>query len=331
MTTQIFGGNLLAHIIRIIYISMYRYTHKGIAVKNRFRQYRVRAGMTQAKAAMAAGVTQPTYQRWEIGQVETPDDKLKKLAKAFGTTEAELRGDPIHVSIYDSKANPEHNYYGEVAVHFRGGGEPILLSISDAECDKLHSEMQQINRTYVTVESLANQTVIIRRDAISDLYFSSEAYDDYGPEHLNDDGSYNREGYKNHVEWQIADPHTWEILECYAHDGVGLEDFEEDDVKRVEKLFHISDEEYAQLVADGHIKAEDLESEKRDNEERASQLFEAATDIVYQLSNGGVRRKFNVYSGDDEKLYNAVYQFIEYESDDDELMPAMMRFALEGA
>jgi transcriptional regulator with XRE-family HTH domain len=287
--------------------------------------------MTQAKAAKAAGVTQPTYQRWEIGQVEVPYDKLKKLAKAFETTEAELRGDPIRVSIYDSEAKPEHNYYGEVAVHFRGGGEPILLSISDAACDKLHSEMQEFNRTYVTVESLANQTVIIRRDAISDLYFSSEAYDDYGPEHRNDDGSYNREGYKNHIEWQIADPHTWEILECLAYDGVGPEDFEEADIKRVEKLIRISDEEYAQLVADGHIKAEDLESEKAKNEKQASQLFEAATDIVYQLSNGGVLRKFNAYSGDDEKLYNAVYQFIEYEFSDDEIMPEMIRFALEGS
>jgi transcriptional regulator with XRE-family HTH domain len=287
--------------------------------------------MTQAKAARAAGVTQPTYQRWEIGQVETPDDKLKKLAKAFGATEAELRGDSIHVSIYDSKANPEHNYYGEVAVHFRGGGEPILLSISDAACDKLHGDMQQINRTYVLVESLANQTVIIRRDAISDLYFSSEAYDDYGPEHLNEDGSYNREGYKNHIEWQIADPHTWEILECFACDGVGLEDFEDADVKRVEKLFHISDEEYAQLVADGHIKAEDLEREKAKNEKQADQLFEAATDVVYQLSNGGVRRKFKTYSGDDQELYNAVYQLIEYESGaDDEIIPEMIRFAPEG-
>jgi hypothetical protein len=115
---------------------------------------------------------------------------------------------------------------------------------------------------------LANQTLIIRRDAISDLYLSSEAYDDYGPEHRNDDGSYNRAGYKNHIKWQIADPHTWEILECFAYDGVGLEDFEEADVKRVEKLFHISDEGYAQLVADGHIKVEDLEREKAKMESR---------------------------------------------------------------
>jgi hypothetical protein len=50
------------------------------------------------------------------------------------------------------------------------------------------------------------------------------------------------------------------------------------------------------------------------------------------LSNCGVRRKFKAYSGDDQELYNAVYQLIEYESsDDDEIMPEMIRFAPEGS
>jgi transcriptional regulator with XRE-family HTH domain len=285
--------------------------------------------MTQATAARAAGVTQPTYQRWETGQVEIPTDKLKKLAKAFETTEAELRGDPIRVSFYDSEANPEHNYYGEVAVHFRGGGDPILLSISDAACDKLHDELQQ-KSPYVTVESLANQTVIIRSDAISDLYFSSEAYDDYGPDHCNEDGSYNRNSYKNHYGFQIADPLDWDIINALDTD-VGLEDFDEADIARVEKAYFTSDEEFTQAVAEGRLKPEDLEDAKAAEAKQRAQLFEAATMAIYQLSNGGTRRKW--YCHDDSMdFYNSVWELIEYEVyGDDEILPDMIRFAPEGS
>lgn len=34
----------------------------------------------------------------------------------------------------------------------------------------------------VKVEGLDNRMVFVRREAVSDVYFSSEAYDDYGPE-----------------------------------------------------------------------------------------------------------------------------------------------------
>lgn len=297
-------------------------------MRNRFRHYRIGAGMTQATAAQAAGVTQPTYQRWETGQVEVPSDKLKKLAKAFETTEAELRGDPIRVSLYNSEANPEHNYYGEVAVHFRGGGDPILLSISDAACDKLHDELQQ-KSSYVTVEGLANQTVIIRRDAISDLYFSSEAYDYYGPDHCNEDGSYNRDSYKNHYSFQIADPLDWEIIKALDTD-VGLEDFDEADIARVEKAYFTSDEEFTQAVAEGRLKPEELEDAKATEAKQRAQLFEAATMAIYQLSDGGVRRKW--YCHDDSMdFYNSVWELIEYEAyGDDDMLPDMIRFAPEG-
>lgn len=298
-------------------------------MKNRFRHFRVSAGLTQARAAQAAGVTQPTYQRWETGQVEIPSDKLKKLAKAFETTEAELRGDPIRVSLYDSKANPEHNYYGEVAVHFRGGGDPILLSVSDAACDKLHHELQQ-DLSYLTIESLANQTVILRRDAISDLYFSSEAYDDYGPEHRNKDGSFNRGGYKNHYEFQIADPLDWDIINALATDGVGLEDFAETDIERVQKAYFTSDEEFAQLITDGHLKPEDLEAAKAAESKQCERLFEAATKGIYQLSNGGVQRKWYCHD-DGMDLYNSVWELIECEAYGDEMLPEMIRFSPEGS
>jgi len=61
-----------------------------------------------------------------------------------------------------------------VAIHFRGAGKPLLLSISDGAFSRLHRDLQT-DHAFVTVESLANQTAIIRTQAIADLYFSSEA------------------------------------------------------------------------------------------------------------------------------------------------------------
>lgn len=161
------------------------------------------------------------------------------------------------------------------------------------------------------------------------MYFSSEAYDDYGPDHLNEDGSYNRDGYKNHRSFQIADPLDWDIIEALDTD-VGLEDFDEADVTRVEKAYFTSDDEFTQAVAEGRLKPEDLEDAKATEAEQSAQLFEAATRAVYQLSNGGIRRKW--YCHDDSMgFYDSVWQFVEYEAyGDDDMLPDMIRFAPEG-
>lgn len=88
----------------------------------------------------------------------------------------------------------------------------------------------QHNLAVVTVQSLANQTVIIRTQAISDLYFSSEACDDYGPEH---------DKYVEHIQIQMPDPRDWEIVEALSCDGFGLDDFADDDVQRVSQQIMI--------------------------------------------------------------------------------------------
>jgi transcriptional regulator with XRE-family HTH domain len=147
-------------------------------MKTKLKQFRVGAGMTQAKVAAAVGVTQPNYQRWEAGAA------------------------------------------------------PLLLSISDEAFARLHRDLQR-DVAFVTVESLANQTVAIRSKAVADVYFSSEAYDDFGPEH----GT-----YSNHTDLQIPDARDWEIIESLAADGVGLEDFEPADVERVRKMIMITSE-----------------------------------------------------------------------------------------
>src|SRR5260370_37923596 len=89
---------------------------------------------TQTQAAKAAGVTQPTYQRWETGKAEIPKGHLAKLAKHFKTTELELLGrhPPKEAAFYNDKAPLELQYYGESAVDFGGGGGPFGLSVSGA-------------------------------------------------------------------------------------------------------------------------------------------------------------------------------------------------------
>jgi hypothetical protein len=111
--------------------------------------------------------------------------------------------------------------------------------------------------------------------------FSSEAYDYYGLEP--------NKTYDLATPLQVPDSRDWEIIECLATDYVGVEDFPPEEVERVEKMVMITDEEYKKLVADGHIKPEDLETEKAKNQQKTEGIFEVATTVSYQLSNGTLR------------------------------------------
>jgi transcriptional regulator with XRE-family HTH domain len=257
--------------------------------------------MTQAMLAKKVGVTQPNYQRWESGSAPVPEVKLKKLAKVLGTRPETLLGrhPPIEARLYDDSAGDDLNYYGEVAIHFCGGGAPLLLSISEEAFSNLHHDLQS-NAEFVSVKSLANQTVAIRTKAIADLFFSSEAYDTYGPEH---------DTYVDHVLLQMPDSRDWEIVEALEHD-IGLEDFDQADVQRVRQVIMITDEQYAHLVTDGHIKPEDLENEQKKNQEETNRVFKLASTTTYQLSTGPRR---DVYVDSHEGLYNAFYELIEFE------------------
>src|SRR6185295_7967837 len=100
---------------------------------------------------------------------------------------------------------------------------------------------------------------------------------------------------------QMPDPRDWEIVEALEHHS-GLEDFDPADVRRVEQRIMITEEQYALLIADGIIKAEDLETERKKNQEETNRIFKLASTTTYQLSNGQRR---DVYVDDEEGLYNA--------------------------
>jgi transcriptional regulator with XRE-family HTH domain len=271
-------------------------------MKTKLKQFRVGAGMTQAKVAAAVGVAQPNYHRWEVGTAPIPEAKLKKLARVLKTTPEAILGrhPPIKASLYDDSVSDDLSYYGEVAIHFCGGGEPLLLSISEDAFSRLHRDLQG-GAAFVTVESLANQTVVVRTKAVSDLYFSSEAYDDYGPEH----GT-----YTNHIGLQLPDARDWEIIECLACDEDGIEDFDPVDVERIRNTIMITDAQYEKLVADGLIKAEDLESERAKNQVKTDRILKMAVKTTYQLSTGQ-RRSVQVDSP--ENLFDAFYELIDFE------------------
>ena len=261
--------------------------------------------MTQAKVAAAVGVTQPNYQRWESGSAPIPEAKLKKIAKVLKTDPQAILGKhtPIEPGFYDDLVDDDLAYYGEVSIHFLGGGAPLLLSISEGAFTRLHRDLQG-DAAFVTVESLANQTVVIRTKALADVYFSSDAYDDYGPEHGK---------YANHIDIQMPDPRDWEIVEAIAADGVGLEDFEPADVQRVKERIMITDEQYERLVTAGKIKAEDLETERAKNKEETDPILKTALQTTYQLSTGQRR---SVYVDDPQNLFNAFYELTDLDGGD---------------
>ena len=289
-------------------------------MKTKLKRFRVDAGLTQANVANAVGVSQPNYQRWEAGSAPIPDDKLKKLAKVLKTTPEGILGrhPPVKAGLYNKSVGEDLNYYGEVSIQFCGGGDPLLLSISDGAYRRMYDDLQR-DVGFVTVESLANQTVIIRKKAIADLYFSSEAYGYCGP----DEKVFRH--YPDHINIQMPDTRDWEIVEALAADGVGLEDFDPADVDRVTQQVMITAEQYQELVANGTIKPEDLEGEREKNQKETDLIFTIATRTTYQLSSGERR---SVYVDGPEEVFRAFSELPELEEDD--LTARMILLRAEG-
>ena len=149
------------------------------------KQLRLREGLSQRKVAERVGVSQPHYQRWETGVAEVPADKIKRLASVLKVKPEQIQTKhmPKHVHLNPLEKDnvpDDQSYYGEISVHFHGGGKPLLLSISVAEFQQFYRELQGAD-DFVCVRSSANQFVAIRREAITDLHLMSEAADNTVP------------------------------------------------------------------------------------------------------------------------------------------------------
>src|SRR5258708_13582055 len=112
-------------------------------MKRKHKQFRVAAGRTEAKLAKKVGVTQPNYHRWESGSAPIPGEQLKKLAKVLKTSPEALLGrhPPKEARFYDNSAGDDLNYYGEVTIHFCGGGGPLVFSVSWGGFRSLHHDL----------------------------------------------------------------------------------------------------------------------------------------------------------------------------------------------
>ncbi|HEX4267461.1 MAG TPA: helix-turn-helix transcriptional regulator [Steroidobacteraceae bacterium] len=263
-------------------------------MKGKLKQFRVDAGMTQRQAAQKVGVSQPNYQRWESGSAPIPADKVKKLAKALKTSPAAILGRylPVQTAPSDRPEGADLSYHGEISIHFCGGGEPLVLSISEGAFHRLYDQLQR-RPAFVTVASLANQTVAIRTRAIAELHLYSQAYD------------VSRD-HPDHIGIQIPDPRDWAIVEALAAGDVG--EFDPFDVDRVTNRIMVTDEQYRKRVADGKIKPEDLEGMRKKDRKETDRIFDLATGTKYQLSSGQQRR---LYVDAPETLFDALYELTD--------------------
>lgn len=291
---------------------------------NRLKYHRVRNAKTQAATAKAAGVTQPTYQRWEANRTDVPKDALAKLAKYFKATPAELLGThpPVEAAFYDDDAPLDLQYYGEIAVHFMSGNEPLVLSISEAARTSAYSQLHE-DRRFITFKDLGNRSVAIRREAISELYFSSEAYDWYGPEE-------EHRGYKLGTPIQMPDTRDWEIVEAIYAEEIGDADstsrYPPEQVERVRKAVMITDEQWVELVADGRVKQGQLEMEKAAREADTAEILALAHTVTIQLSSGK-RREIGYV---DCNLFECWEQFEDEHYPYSDPEPGLIRLPHEG-
>jgi transcriptional regulator with XRE-family HTH domain len=253
-------------------------------VKNRLKEYRAEKGLTQKQVAQEIGVRQPTYQRWETGKSSIPSSKLEMLEALFEKpSELILMQEPVNIAgFYNPDKSSEHSYYGEAAIHFKSTNDPILISISLTEFERIVEGMR-VGNPYLSIQSLANQTVILRIDAIADLYLSSEAYDDYGPEHAVYD--------RSTTGFLIPDTRFWDVVELIADYDLdaAIEAYGRERVDEVRSMIMVTDEQYQKLVKDDRISPRDLEKEIQKNDARTTQLKKLATNMTYQLTNGHKR------------------------------------------
>jgi hypothetical protein len=164
--------------------------------------------------------------------------------------------------------------------------------------------------------------VAIRREAISEFYFSSEAYDTYGPEH---------ESYKLATPIQLPDTRDWAIIDAIRAEELGAgdcaSDFAKEDVERIKKMIMITDEQFDELVANGAIKPEDLESEKAARAKDTEEIFAQATTVAIQFSTG----KHREIEYTDCNLFECIEPLVDLHypyGDNDE--PKMLRLPYEG-
>ena len=267
--------------------------------KQTLKKLRVEAGMTQIQVATAMGVSQPNYQRWESGSAPVPKTKLKKLARTLKTSVDELLGKPADFDLFGADRNvPDHRtYFGELAIHFERGA-PILLPVSQEMRSNLYRQLSA-RSTFIAVESLDNRMIFIRRNAVTDIYISSEAYDTFGPEE-----------YVDHLG-VAPDDDFWKIVESLDYLEDIRDEFEESRIEEVVGQVRMTEAALDELIKTGNVAPEDREKVWEESIGLTEKLLSRAQTVSWQFSSGQLRHE---YVHESRPLYEA---FSLLELDDD--------------
>lgn len=279
------------------------------------KRLRLKAGMTQKEVADAMGVSQPNYQRWESGSAAIPETKQKKLARVLSTSVDEVLGKPPVFDLFgvDPDIQDDRTYFGEVAIHFNKGA-PILLPVTEEMRSSLLNQLHG-SSTFIVAESMDNRQLFIRRAAVVDVYFSSEAYDTYGP-----DG----QEYPDHLGL-LPDNDFWRIVEFQESPDLLGDEIEQGRIDEVLSQICLTEERLDKLIADGHVRPEDRESVMTESAGKSAELVDRATNVCWQFSSGQTRRE---YASESKMLYE-VFSPITSDGDDD-LLDHTIYLPLEG-
>lgn len=153
------------------------------------RRARKTLKLTQVQLAEQVGVNQATLARWETGKAAIPDEKASLLSALLGVpiSAVDSRSSLVAPKSPDQdderRANDGHHYFGEVAIHFKSGGRPLMVSVDEAARSRIYAQFDERSMPTLAFETLDNRTVYVRKSAISDLHLSGDAVSAFGPEH----------------------------------------------------------------------------------------------------------------------------------------------------
>ena len=282
-------------------------------MKPHIKRIRLESGKTQAEVADTLGVSQSTYQRWESGAKLPSHETLEILANVFDTTVPVLRGQVASFDMTGVMGRAKvQTYYGEVAIHFQGLGKPLLLSISQETHERALQSLQT-EAAFLLICSLDNRAVFIRRDAIADIYFSSDACDEPGPHGMVYDPSVGI--YPDFEFWQLVD-------DLYGSDIA--RDFPKDANQEWKELLDPSCIDVEATLAEGIFTRDRLSQIIGEAQSTAAQIFDLATTMYWQM--GAVNRQAFLLS--DVDIYSA-FAHIEGASAE-EVMGTTLQIATEG-
>ncbi len=245
----------------------------------KLKDYRLAAYISQVDIAAQLGVSYEAYQRWESGLIPVPKSKLEQLAIILKVSVEDILKEDLlpGQTRNDEAVRAGLENYGKVAIHFAGRGAPLLLSISKIAFSRLKHDLEEHDCEFLIVESQSNQSVIIRSGAVSDIFLHQEIHGIVALE---------ADEYENHAAYENVELNDWAIVASIAQGDTDIEDFEPADVERVRRTISAPNIDNKQLIRTQKVKKKDLKLRKKAVQNRTISIFQLATEMTYQASNG---------------------------------------------